>query len=150
MYLGEFECKIDNKNRLFVPATFRKNLNEIVLTYIDEDTLVVKEKENWTPSSVLKGASIPTSKLKKLSHYIEHNSIVLKIDSQGRIVIPSEIMKKLSFTNISIILGRTDTFLIMNKDKYISECEKLNKEWNTFLESEEGQNYKMSLIFRKK
>jgi len=58
MYLGEFICKIDKKNRIFIPAPFRENLKEIILTYIDEDTLIIKSSENWTPDSILNNVTL--------------------------------------------------------------------------------------------
>lgn len=146
MYLGEFICKIDNKNRIIIPSSFRKNLKEIVVTYIDEDTLIIKSKEGWTPESVLKN----NTPLKE-SHlqYILNNSLVIKVDSQGRIVIPTNIMSKLSFKEEALVIGKLDRFIIINKEKYINEINRINSEWKMYLESPEGQNFKKSLIFKK-
>lgn len=149
MYLGEFICKIDKKNRIFIPAPFRENLKEIILTYIDEDTLIIKSSENWTPDSILNNTNIPKNKLKTYIHYIENNSVRIKLDKEGRIVIPKTIIDKLSFKTETIIIGKIDRFLIINKDKYLEEKNRINESWNKFLASEEGQNFKMSLLFKK-
>ena len=149
MYLGEFICKIDKKNRIFIPASFRENLKEIILTYIDEDTLIIKSSENWTPDSILNNTNIPKNKLKTYIHYIENNSVRIKLDKEGRIVIPKTIIDKLSFKTETIIIGKIDRFLIINKDKYLEEKNEINESWNKFLASDEGQNFKMSLLFKK-
>ena len=141
MYLGEFICKIDKKNRIFIPAPFRENLKEIILTYIDEDTLIIKSSENWTPDSILNNTNIPKNKLKTYIHYIENNSVIIKLDKEG--------IDKLSFKTETIIIGKIDRFLIINKDKYLEEKNRINESWNKFLASEEGQNFKMSLLFKK-
>lgn len=148
MFLGNFIYKIDDKNRIFIPATFRKSISEVTLTYIDESTLILMDSKEWTPEVILSEANLPHLKLKSLIHYITYNSITLKIDSQGRIVIPSNIMSKLSFKE-ALILGKKDYFIIMNNNKYEEELNKINEEWATFLQTVEGQNYKRTLIFKK-
>lgn len=149
MFLGEFDCKIDSKNRIFIPSNFRKDLKEVVITYIDEDTLIVRNKENWTPESILSGAKVDNDKLNSYLMYIECNSSVVKLDSQGRIIIPLSIIKKISFSSESIVIGKMDSFLIVNKDKYLEEVNRINREWLEFLDSNQGKEFKASLVFKK-
>lgn len=149
MFLGEFECKIDNKNRIFIPSSFRKDLKDVIITYIDEDTLIVRNIENWSPEVILSGVVLDRDKLNSYLMYIESNSLVVKVDSQGRIIIPLNIMKKLSFSSESIIIGKMDSFLIVNKDKYLEEANRINREWLEFLNSNQGKEFKASLVFRK-
>ncbi len=107
---------------------------------------MVRNKEGWTPQLVL---DYNVDNLKSYIHYIECNSVVIKVDSQGRIVIPLNIVSRISFKSESIVIGKMDSFVIVNRDKYIEERNRINMEWCQFLESNEGQNYKKSLMFRK-
>lgn len=151
MFLGEFECKIDNKNRFFMPSSFRKGLSEVVITLIDEDTLVIRNSEGWTSLAVLgSNISISSDKLSLYKSYIESNSETIKVDSQGRVLIPLSFIKCLSFSKDIIVVGRNDSIVVMDKLKYLEEKTRVNREWKEFLESNQGIEFKNSLVFKKR
>ncbi len=148
MYLGEASCKIDNSRRLIIPSMFKCPSESFMLTFIDEDTLVVAKKENWTLDSPIKGAIIPEEKKNLILLYIKSHSIEVSTDKQRRLVIPDIFYEKLSFKRECLVIGSGETFQIVNKEKYYKKVLENEKEYEEFLNSREGEDFKRSLMPR--
>ena len=147
MYIGEYSCKIDSVNRLIIPSkiSFQSEKTGFVLTYIDEDTLVVCNQNGWTPESPLRNSIYPESKKSMLLKYVLSNSYLIKIDKQRRIVLPACIFSKLSFKDECLVIGMGAYFKIVNKLKYEREKAQVESEYLEFLQSNIGEDFKKTL-----
>jgi len=143
MYLGEFDCKIDYKNRLFVPAKFKKKDSDLIITYINQSTIIVCDS-----LEVLKNlfSCLNDDVKKKMLEYTYINSYTVHVDSQGRMLIPNSI--KLGYNEVMVV-GRGNYFVICNKELYLEEKNRLNIEVQEYLESNQGKEFTRGLVFRK-
>ncbi len=124
MFLGKYECGYDNKGRIFVPAKLRENLSNVVVTCIDDDTLVVFKEEGWEPSKVFGDNITDREKIKVYEDYIYSNSYLCKIDKQGRIKIPDILRKRLNFSNTIVVSGKGEFFLLISMRRYLLDEKK--------------------------
>lgn len=149
MFLGEFECSIDRKGRLFLPAHFRRYLKgDPVITLIDKDTIIVSDSAGWSPDIVLSNVLLPPEKLQLFLKYITLKSVVVRCDSQGRIVIPTSFFEKTSLSSECMAVGNVNTILILNKIKFLEEKENIFNDADVFIMSEEGSNVRKALLFK--
>ena len=148
MFIGEFLCKVDIKNRIYIPKAFRKICAEFVITILDRDTLLVNKKDGWSASKILSVLENSDVDLKTCTKYINSHSFIVSLDSEGRIVIPKRFMEMLSFKGEAIVLGTSDGFSILNKERYYSELEDVNRKFGDFLVTEDGEEFRRALIYQ--
>ena len=119
MFLSNYENKIDKKGRVSVPATFRSHLNSL-----GYNGFISYPSFNNT---ALEGCS--QDRIEKLSNTIDllnpfeekrdyfatsilAESINLQFDSEGRISIPSKLLKHAKIKNSMFFVGQGQTFQI--------------------------------------
>ncbi len=140
MFYGINEVKLSKENRIVLPRDFA--LEDLVVTYIDEDTLVFFKASEFNVCNFFKNTNLNSVLMTKYKNYILMHSKRISIDSQRRISIPKEF--KLSFTDGALV-GRENHFTLVNKKKFYQEQEEAEREFQEFLRSEEGKIYKKSL-----
>jgi len=98
-FTGEYHNSIDQKNRLSIPAKYRKALSPInngtfVLTRGFDQCLVLYPLDEWKKVEMQLG-SLSSIKIKNRSFVrsIVRCAVHLKYDSQGRIAIPENLLK---------------------------------------------------------
>jgi MraZ protein len=125
---GEFAHKIDQKGRVFVPRGFMDSIEnaheresfECVINSVDGCL------EIYTTSEFAKyiEANLRNEKnalrAKKLRRSLGANSRKLKVDSQGRILLPEELRARISLSGEAMIVGALSYFEIWGRDTYES------------------------------
>ncbi|MDP6963246.1 MAG: hypothetical protein QGF46_03675 [Planctomycetota bacterium] len=123
---GEFAHKIDQKGRIFVPRGFMDAINntheresfECVINSVDGCL------EIYTASEFAKyiEANLRNEKnalrAKKLRRSLGANSRKLKVDSQGRILLPEELRSRIELDGEAMIVGALSYFEIWDRVKY--------------------------------
>lgn len=145
MYIGEYSCKMDEKNRFIIPSKFRIESSQLLLTFIDEDTIIVVNSIREYDKIFSK---LEESIKNIMMKYIRINSISVSLDSKGRVTVPA---CRINFKEAMVIgvAGECNYFIIHNKEKYLLEKEKIKEEARVFLESEEGREFTLGLVFGK-
>lgn len=123
-FRGEFECTMDDKGRVKLPAVLRKQLtaakeNRVVLVKDLEDCLVIYTMKSWTTLE---------ERLKKLNPFnLNHQRFInlvtngwteVEIDSADRILISSSLKKFLGTGKDIIMKGKFDKIQIWDAGKY--------------------------------
>lgn len=127
MYLGNFKARLDSKNRFFLDKRLRIfSDGEFILTFIDRNTLVLRDRKNWKSIDVIENYPISCN-LDKILKYINNHSYTVKLDSQGRILIPKEVVDVFDFKDGIIVLGNYDYISIVSLPLYTSEVKEQNE-----------------------
>jgi len=136
MFYGQFENKLDEKNRLMIPKKLRENIGEVIfiVEYLDgKISLFLPEDFNRL---VEKASSIPFTqeKARKFARKIIGSAIDIPVDKVGRIQIPAIYMSKHDLQKELILLGVGDHIEIWNKEDYLAYEDNLDAEFNEIAE----------------
>ena len=93
--LGQFSSKLDNKNRVFLPASFRKILGRhLIITRGYEGSLLIVPPQSWerltadvTRPPLIFGPSRETAR------FLLGNASAIELDKQGRLLVPLYLQK---------------------------------------------------------
>ena len=124
-FIGNIEAKSDSKGRVFIPASFRRILQEAgcekVMLHKDvyQDCLVLYPEKSWNEQ-----LDLLRSKLDRwnAAHQMIFRQFVadveeLSIDSNGRILLPKRYMAMADIVQEVRFIGMDDTIEIWAKEK---------------------------------
>ena len=123
MFLGEFEYKVDEKGRIFIPPKFRRALKEgVVLTPGIEKCVTAYPMTEWGKlASDLNTGSITPSKLRQLNRSFFATAFTLSLDGQGRIALPVPLREYAGIEDEAIVAGANNYLELWNKEQWESE-----------------------------
>jgi MraZ protein len=125
-FLGEFDCKLDDRNRLIVPAALLKQIPGVdedgfVVNRGFEKHLVLYTKKQWEKITEDMNTLNPyEEKARVFRRYFSRGATPLKIDKSFRILLPSSLMEYAGIPNSSevVISCVMDTIEIWAKSAY--------------------------------
>lgn len=119
MFLGEFRHSIDSKNRLFIPAKFREELGEsfVIVRLLRGKCLRIFSAEAWD-RYLDPIRALARSTGEDVMNNFSRNAAFVSPDSQGRVVVPAHLIKKVDIEKNVVILGCTDYAEIWAEDAY--------------------------------
>jgi MraZ protein len=124
---GEFECKLDNKGRMMVPAGLRKKLPEaetegLVVNRGFKKYLVIYTKNEWDKK---------LTELSKLNEYDEDDiaytryfmrgATELTLDAAGRVNLPQFLLDHADIKSDVVITCLLNRIELWDKDKHVGE-----------------------------
>ena len=117
MFIGEYEYKIDNKNRLAIPVKFRDQLKSgLVATRGIDTCLSIYTKKSWQKLvEKLKSLPISKSKNRAFNRLMLAGAMDMKLDKQGRITLPDFLIKYANLKKQAIIAGLYDRLEVWDK-----------------------------------
>ena len=135
LFLSTFTNKIDAKGRVSVPAQFRASL-------VNEDFSGMIVYESFI-NDCIEGCDI--ERIKKLSESIDNldpfseerdafatavlgGSTQLTIDSDGRVILPEILLKKVKIKDSAVFVGKGSTFEIWQPQKFEEYMVKAKKD----------------------
>lgn len=129
MFLGEYEHSIDSKGRLAVPARFRAGLKEgLVITRGLDNCLFVYPKKEWEKlAQKLIQLPISQANTRAFARLMLAGAMDVKVDSQGRIVVPDYLRQYASIIKKVVITGLYNRLEIWDGkqwERYKSKTEK--------------------------
>lgn len=124
MFYGEHVHKLDKKGRIIIPSDFREVSKE---NYIEKffvtrglDTcLFMFPEEEWKQQEA-KFKSLPFTKreTRKFNRLFFSGAVCVKIDKQGRILIPSYLKHYAEIKKDIMVVGVSNRIEIWSKDKW--------------------------------
>jgi len=123
MFLGEFEYKIDEKGRVPVPPSFRRELDKgLVLTQGAETCIIAYPFSEWKKlADNITSSSASPSKLRRLNRFLFATAFSSNLDGQGRIALPVPLREYAGIEDEVVIAGANTYFELWNKDQWQSE-----------------------------
>ena len=119
MFGGEYRHNLDTKNRIFIPAKLREELGEtfVVAKDIREKCLKIYSLEGW--ESYIAPLRAQARKLsEKIIRFLHASLVQVTPDSQGRIVLPTELVKYADIERNVVIVGCCDYAEIWAEQSY--------------------------------
>ena len=124
MFRGSSPAKIDDKGRLKVPTEFRRLLEEqhgtdVFITSITGESALIFPLSVWEEQEQ-KLASVPSSNRAKQRYLARVNYFgqQLKLDSQGRAVVPQILREKAQILGEVVVSGRLDHLEVWNRELF--------------------------------
>ena len=127
-FIGEYNCKLDAKGRLMLPAAFKKHLSAnsqdrfVIKRDIYEKCLVLYPWDEWERmNKLIKKNTNPYNK--------EHNNFLraffkgtaeLTLDNTNRLLIPKRLLEETNIANEAILAGQFGKIEIWAPDIYDS------------------------------
>jgi len=130
MLLGTYQPTLIGKNRLVLPTKLRKEIkgNKVVLSIGLEECIFGFEEKEWEKVTAADLARpISDAEGRMMRRRLCMNAEVVKLDSQGRFVIPEKMVKYAGVKNEVVLIGAGDHFEIWNKDNWGEYQKKLEK-----------------------
>lgn len=129
MFMGEYSPALDDKGRVAIPVKLRKAFGEdalvekLVVTHGLDRCLMAFRNEEWTEfvEKKLMPLSQSDPKNRMSVRFLVGGACECELDKQGRMVIPSNLLKYAGITNDVIILGLFNKIEIWSKEVY-DEC----------------------------
>ncbi len=105
MLTGKFCHSIDAKNRIIIPSKIKEQLGEKITVLRGSDKcLTLYSEEEWA-NYAQQISDQPKTKLRALTRYIYSHSMEVVPDSQGRVMLSSDMMAFAGITKNIITVG---------------------------------------------
>lgn len=96
-FIGEFECKLDTKNRMVLPAALKKQIPDVevdglVINRGFEKNLVIYTRQEWKKTMEELGRLNPYDKKhREFIRLFSRGATELNLDAAGRVLIPKSL-----------------------------------------------------------
>ena len=120
MLIGEYTNRLGEKNRISLPKKFRKQLGEnLILTRGYEQALIVVNEELWkkVATEVMNGSFI-NKDIRDTSRFLVGGAKEITLDTQGRFVIPENLLEHADIKNDVVFIGLFNWIEIWDKEKW--------------------------------
>lgn len=120
MFMGEYSHNLDAKGRLIIPARFRSELKDhLILTQGLDGCLTLYTSEAWE-KIYAQLQTLPTTKsqARAFVRILTSKASEVEIDSQGRILIPSNLISQAGIHKECVIVGAGSKVEIWAKDRW--------------------------------
>ena len=136
MFIGEYKHTIDPKNRITIPSKFQPQLSEnAVLTKGLDNCLFLFTIEEWKKvAEQIKEQSFTTANARAFSRLMLAGAMDVKLDSQGRILIPGYLGTYAKLNQKVVVAGLYDRLEIWDENAWEAFKEKTEENANEIAE----------------
>lgn len=129
MFIGEYRHTFDAKNRISLPAKFRKELgSSVVVTRGLDHCLFIYPKAAWKKEAArIASFSTGTRAARGLSRLMLAGAAEAEVDSAGRILVPDYLKQFASLNGKGVIAGVSDRVELWDEaawDAYTNDIER--------------------------
>jgi MraZ protein len=130
MLIGEYRHVIDDKNRLSLPAKFRRETGKkVVITSGLDSCLFIFTMDSWeeiTKRLSASDSSMLSADVRGFNRYLLGGAVEIEVDSLGRMLIPEYLISRASLGRNVVIVGVRERAEIWDEtrwDAYRKEIE---------------------------
>ena len=136
MLIGEHIHTLDDKNRVSLPAKFKKFLGkEVVITVGLDQCLFIFTVSEWkTISATLLERSFLQADNRSFNRYMFGAAEMLPVDASGRILIPEHLKVRAGLGNKVAFIGLGNRLEVWNEDTWNSYKNKVEQSADTLAE----------------
>ncbi len=131
MFLGEYQPNITEGSRIALPKKLRDQItgDEVILLRGFEKCIFVYDRQDWIAESNKQIENpITDSRTRDLKRYMFAGASESTIDSQGRIVIPTNLKDYAGIDKKLAVIGAGDHAEIWDFDSWETHLEKISRE----------------------
>ncbi|MFK8044068.1 MAG: division/cell wall cluster transcriptional repressor MraZ [Crocinitomicaceae bacterium] len=124
--VGEYECKLDAKGRFLFPSGLRKQLSPeakevFMMNKGFENCLTLYPQNEWERvSGRLSALNLFKPKNRMFYRLFHQGAKQLGLDNAGRILIPSDLMKRIGLSREVMLTAYNDRIEVWSKEEYLS------------------------------
>ncbi|MDD3519839.1 MAG: division/cell wall cluster transcriptional repressor MraZ [Actinomycetota bacterium] len=134
MFLGEYQRNLDSKQRLFIPAKFREELNKgiaVISKGFDEKCLFLFSIENWEElAKKITTGPVTNINIQKFSRWFFKSAHEEVLDSQGRIKIDKTLADYANIKKDVVLVGVSTRAEIWSKEMWENYADSAEKEFS--------------------
>jgi MraZ protein len=137
MFIGEYKHTVDSKGRLSIPSKFRRQLKEgVIITRGLDSCLFLYPKKEWEKlATKLSQLSISQANNRAFTRLMLAGAWDVKLDKQGRVVVPDYLRKYAGFSKKTVIAGLFNRLEIWDVEKWNKYKEGTEKSSNEIAEA---------------
>jgi MraZ protein len=113
IFTGEYDCKVDAKGRIMLPAAFRKQMGEVeayrfvIKKDMYEACLELYTEEEWEHQNnmILKTIKPYNPEHRQFLRDFRMGATEVECDPTGRLLIPGRLLKQADITNETVLSG---------------------------------------------
>jgi len=103
--MGKYNHAVDAKGRLIIPAKLKEQLGPVVTVIKGTDKcLTLYSKEEWAMYAE-KISALPPTQSRAITRYLYSNAQEIEPDSQGRVLLPQEMLQFAGITKNVVTVG---------------------------------------------
>ncbi|MBI2026130.1 MAG: division/cell wall cluster transcriptional repressor MraZ [Candidatus Levybacteria bacterium] len=133
MLIGQYEGKIDNKDRCAFPKKFRQILGDkLIVTLGYENSLIVVSEENW--KALLEGTEgrpFIQSETRETQRFLLGSASSIELDSKGRFILPNYLRNYGKIGDEIVFIGLSRYCEIWDKKRWEEYRKHLEKNIDT-------------------
>lgn len=120
MFMGEYRHNLDAKNRIIIPSKYREELGStFIVTRGLDGCLTLYTLEKWDGIfNQLKKLPSTKRESRLYIHMLTSQASECEIDNQGRISLPSYLIKEAKIEKECVVVGVGDHVEIWDKDNW--------------------------------
>ncbi len=136
MLIGEFIHTIDEKNRISLPAKFRKEMGkDLVITPGLDQCLFVFTKSEWKKiSEKLSGFSMLAADNRSFNRFMFGGATEVSVDAIGRVLLPDFLKERAGLRAKAALVGVQNRLEIWNEKSWAAYKEKVEKQADALAE----------------
>lgn len=143
-FLGEYECKLDTKGRMVLPAALKRQMPEVereglVVNRGLEEHLVIYTRSEW--NKIMDELSKLNQFERKSREFIRkfmRGATELTLDAAGRVLIPKSLQAYAGITSEVVLASQFDKIEVWSKAKYDEQWEDEGDDFATLAEEVMG------------
>ena len=137
MFIGEYRHTFDSKNRISLPAKFRKELgNSVVVTRGLDHCLFVYPKASWKKQAErIAMHSTGGAAGRGLSRLMLAGAVEADVDSAGRILIPDYLKSFATLKEKGVVAGVNDRVELWDEKAWTTYTKAIERDADVFAES---------------
>jgi len=138
MFMGEYNHKSDNKNRIMLPSKFREQFEdkEFVLTRGLDNCIFMYSIEEWKIlEEKIKGLPLTKKDARAFVRFLFSGALNDKLDNQGRIKLPDNLKKYAKIEKEVVITGALNRIEIWSKENWNAYMEKAENSFEDIAEN---------------
>ena len=133
MLIGEYRHTMDEKNRLSLPAKFRKELGKkIIMTRGLDRCLFIYQLAEWKKFSQKLGAlSIGSAEGRGFSRALLGGAMEIDVDASGRMLVPDHLKSYANLSTKVVVAGISNRVELWNEESWNNYTSGVENEANT-------------------
>ena len=128
VFSGTYQHTVDSKNRLFIPAKFRELLGESFMIMQNVEGCLDIITAQSRDAIVEKLSLLPRSQTAKIKRFLFSAAGDCTPDSQGRVVVPKQLVEFAGLEKNVLIIGAGDHIEIWNEERFENNISAMTNE----------------------
>jgi MraZ protein len=120
-FLGSYQHQIDEKGRLSLPASFRRDGGEepLVLVHVNPDSLTLFPRDVWSEMEArLREMLRRNRNARPYVLKVTANAVEVVPDKQGRILVPQRMQREVGIAGPTLIVGALDRIELWSPERF--------------------------------